>query len=239
MRHLLASSFVARRSRLLLLLVACSTALFLFLRPRLQPTRYWSPQHQTWWDADSTDAPCQMPALPQDVPDLRRFFKDVPALSCDEEPAWVVTAGGSRLVILEAARQRHGQITCEFTDLLRESDYRTVEGNSTRSSSSYSLLASDFVRVWCSGADGSSWSSVLAGVRQSAAPGPAPLSLLPAKRARLNVLILGTDSLSRNTFGRKLPITAAFLSDKLGAIILSGYNIVGDGTPQVSPQQLS
>ncbi|XP_037780695.1 uncharacterized protein LOC119577087 [Penaeus monodon] len=44
--------------------------------------------------------------------------------------------------------------------------------------------------------------------------------------------MIGFDSLSRNTFIRTLPKSYAFLSESLGAHVLEGYNIVGDGTPQ-------
>lgn len=48
----------------------------------------------------------------------------------------------------------------------------------------------------------------------------------------MNVIILGFDSLSRNSFIRKLPKSYAYLTATLGADVLQGYNIVGDGTPQ-------
>lgn len=49
---------------------------------------------------------------------------------------------------------------------------------------------------------------------------------------KLNVLMFGFDSLSRNTFIRKLPKTYHYLKQNLNALVLEGYNIVGDGTPQ-------
>ena len=49
----------------------------------------------------------------------------------------------------------------------------------------------------------------------------------------LNVLIWGQDSVSRLMFMRKLPKTFKYLEEELGAIVLKGYNILGDGTPQV------
>jgi len=48
----------------------------------------------------------------------------------------------------------------------------------------------------------------------------------------LNVLMMGFDSLSRNAFIRKLPKTYDYLTKELGADVLKGYNIIGDGTPQ-------
>lgn len=47
-----------------------------------------------------------------------------------------------------------------------------------------------------------------------------------------NVLMFGFDSLSRNMFQRNLPNSHKYLTETLGAIVLEGYNIVGDGTPQ-------
>ena len=46
----------------------------------------------------------------------------------------------------------------------------------------------------------------------------------------MNVLIFGLDSMSHMSYQRKLPKTYTFLRDKLRAVILHGYNIVGDAT---------
>ncbi|KJH41424.1 hypothetical protein DICVIV_12604 [Dictyocaulus viviparus] len=48
----------------------------------------------------------------------------------------------------------------------------------------------------------------------------------------LNVYFLGFDSLSQMSFRRKLPKTVKVLEETLKSVILNGYNIVGDGTPQ-------
>uniref|UniRef100_A0A1B6DNU0 Sulfatase N-terminal domain-containing protein n=2 Tax=Clastoptera arizonana TaxID=38151 RepID=A0A1B6DNU0_9HEMI len=56
--------------------------------------------------------------------------------------------------------------------------------------------------------------------------------MLPTNALGLNVLIFGFDSLSHNTFIRKLPKSYAYLKEELNVIALEGYNIVGDGTPQ-------
>lgn len=46
----------------------------------------------------------------------------------------------------------------------------------------------------------------------------------------LNILIYGLDSLSHLSFQRKLPLTYSYLKDSLDAVIMNGYNIVGDAT---------
>lgn len=51
-----------------------------------------------------------------------------------------------------------------------------------------------------------------------------------SKRNRLNVLLIGLDSISRLNSYRQLSDTRNFLLDELGAIELKGYNKVGDNT---------
>ncbi|KAJ8310199.1 hypothetical protein KUTeg_012064 [Tegillarca granosa] len=46
----------------------------------------------------------------------------------------------------------------------------------------------------------------------------------------MNVLMIGLDSLSNLAFQRKLPLTYRYLKNILEAVILHGYNIVGDAT---------
>jgi hypothetical protein len=47
---------------------------------------------------------------------------------------------------------------------------------------------------------------------------------------QMNVLILVLDSMSHLSYQRKLPKTYEYLKDELDAVILNGYNIVGDAT---------
>jgi hypothetical protein len=54
---------------------------------------------------------------------------------------------------------------------------------------------------------------------------------LPKRALGFNVLMFGFDSVSRMSWIRMLPKSYAYMV-KLGFIVLKGYNIVGDGTPQ-------
>lgn len=47
---------------------------------------------------------------------------------------------------------------------------------------------------------------------------------------QMNVLMFAMDSMSHMSYQRKLPKTYAYLRDELKAVILNGYNIVGDAT---------
>lgn len=77
------------------------------------------------------------------------------------------------------------------------------------------------------------WHSVLAGVKRDlAVKRDFTWDRVPEKALQLNVLLFGFDSLSRNTFMRKLPKSYRYLKQNLNSLVLEGYNIVGDGTPQ-------
>lgn len=77
------------------------------------------------------------------------------------------------------------------------------------------------------------WSSILSGVRHDQdVLDKTGWHLLPQTALGLNVLMFGFDSLSKNTFIRKLPKSYEYFKDQLHGTVLQGYNIVGDGTPQ-------
>lgn len=55
---------------------------------------------------------CKLPQLNISSPEIMRFIYDVPPLSCGPED-WV-TVEGSRLIITNKARTKHGRIECIF-----------------------------------------------------------------------------------------------------------------------------
>lgn len=104
-----------------------------------------------------------------------------------------------------------------------------------RTTDEYELIKSDFVSVKCwtdEWADRKYWNGLLTGIRKKSID----LSPLPKNVVNddspFNVIMFGLDSMSRNAFMRKLPRTYQYLTTVLGADVLNGYNIVGDGTPQ-------
>ncbi|XP_069997397.1 uncharacterized protein [Penaeus vannamei] len=175
---------------------------------------------------------CQHPVLDVKNPEIYRFFHHIDPVECGEEPEWV-TVKGSEATITQKARDDHGDIECSFTEVVRENDYVNRRGLTTTTHDSFTLVNSDFYTVACTAKDGKTWSNTVAGIRRDedvrASTG---WDKVPADGLRVNYLMIGFDSLSRNTFIRTLPKSYAFLSDVLGAQVLEGYNIVGDGTPQ-------
>lgn len=135
--------------------------------------------------------------------------------------------------IQNAIVDRLGMITCDFTSIVRgNNDFDIENGERVRSKGRFEMIQSDFVSVKCWTDDPRNrqyWSGLLTGIRK-----PAVEALQPRanKEMPFSVIMFGLDSMSRNAFIRKLPKTYEYLTQQLGADVLQGYNIVGDGTPQ-------
>ncbi|XP_050426970.1 uncharacterized protein LOC126837189 [Adelges cooleyi] len=175
---------------------------------------------------------CKLPNLDPFDPIMMSFIKPEPPLVCDSEEDWVVVKG-SVARITEKARKKHGDVQCEFSDVLRSNEFATSTGVITSTHTEYNLKATDFFRVHCKSGNGkTSWESRMAGIRlDDDVMERTGWDHVPEDGLRLNVLIIGLDSVSHMMVQRKLPKIYAKLKS-MGAYVLEGYNIVGDGTPQ-------
>lgn len=71
--------------------------------------------------------------------------------------------------------------------------------------------------------DKEKWNSVLTGIRYDAKVWETiGWETVPEDGMKMNVLMLGFDSLSRNTFIRKLPKTYEYMTQVLGTHVLKG-----------------
>lgn len=175
---------------------------------------------------------CKHPHLDVKSPDIMKFIKDEGPITCSEEEDWVKVVG-SNAVITQEAKKKYGDIECSFTDVIRTNDFTNQIGLTTTTHTEYNLEASDYVRVRCAGESGNRWSSILAGIRHDQdILDRTGWHLLPPTALGLNILMFGFDSLSKNTFMRKLPNSYSYFKETMKGIVLEGYNIVGDGTPQ-------
>lgn len=171
---------------------------------------------------------CRLPQLPLDTPEIMKFYESVGKINCGSEPDWV-TCEQSICSIKPKISAIYGDIKCSYTDIIRTTDYTARLEQPVHTKEPYVLKQSDFVKVACQASTGQSWDGMAHGIRDTVRrPTLAPQEITPL----YNVLMFGFDSLSRNAFMRKLPRTYAYLTEKLGGIVLKGYNIVGDGTPQ-------
>ncbi|CAH1369497.1 unnamed protein product [Tenebrio molitor] len=175
---------------------------------------------------------CKQPKLPVFSPEMMKFVHEELPLDCTGAGKDWVKCEDSECKIQEEIKNLHGSITCAFTDIIRVNDFENTNGETTYSDSYYKLEASDVVRVSCR-SHSNEWSSTLTGIhldpnvwKQSS------WNKLPSAALKLNVLMFGFDSISRNSFIRKLPKSYKYLTEVLHGDVLQGYNIIGDGTPQ-------
>ncbi|VVC43462.1 Hypothetical protein CINCED_3A003648 [Cinara cedri] len=175
---------------------------------------------------------CQRPILDPFDPVMMSFLKEEPPLVCDEEEDWV-TIKGNIARITDKALKKYGDIQCKFMDVLRANEFSTSLGVVTTTHTEYNLETSDFFRVYCESENGQfSWESRMAGIRfDEDVINRAGWDRVPKDGLGLNVLMIGLDSMSHMMVQRKLPKVYSKLKS-MGAHILDGYNIVGDGTPQ-------
>ncbi|XP_025413865.1 uncharacterized protein LOC112685993 isoform X2 [Sipha flava] len=163
---------------------------------------------------------------------MMSFMKNEPPLVCAEEEDWV-NIKGNIARITDKALKKYGDIQCKFMDVLRANEFSTSVGVVTTTHTEYNLETSDFFRVYCESENSQhSWESRMAGIRfDEDVINRAGWDRVPKDGLGLNVLMLGLDSLSNMMVQRKLPKVYSKIKS-MGAHILEGYNIVGDGTPQ-------
>ena len=161
------------------------------------------------------------------------FFDSVPPLKCSHRKNWVFTKNG-RFKISREAIKNNGDITCDITPVVRGGDDFTVNNAKTiRNIKDGTRLTSDFFRASCEAENGQRYDNLhMAISRKENAISTAGNGHLSKSNMGMNVLMLGFDSVSRLTWMRNLPNSHSYFVNVLKGIVLEGYNIVGDGTPQ-------
>ena len=145
-----------------------------------------------------------------------------------EEKNWVYIANISIYIDIDAEK-RHGNIACDCTSVERETDLKVNSGAIIKYIKNGTRLPSDFVYVNCTASDGTLYNNTHSGVLPHDSD---TMPDLPEGALGLNILMIGFDSMSRLAWQRSLPETFAYLTESLGAVVLNGYNAVGDGTIQ-------
>ena len=173
---------------------------------------------------------CVLPKMKLWPPLYRKLFFKPKPLDCSlAEENWVYVDRG-KFQISASAIRRHGEVACVYTPLMRGSDdFTTIWGDPVADMKSGMRLQTDFFKVNCTAGDNSTYFNIHAGIRPVRQPSPEP-SDGTQNPLGLNILIIGFDSTSRLAWMRNLPKTYDYLVSVLGASVMEGYNIVGDGT---------
>uniref|UniRef100_A0A914VUB8 DUF229 domain containing protein n=1 Tax=Plectus sambesii TaxID=2011161 RepID=A0A914VUB8_9BILA len=180
-----------------------------------------------------SDQICRIPKLDINAPAIIKFLHTPKLLNCNQtETNWAFIENG-RFYIADEAVRAHGPIKCNHFRFWRVSDDKLASDVISDVQNGSMIEKSDFFRAECNATKNMSWSNLFATiVPDLSAIEKAKAVKKSAAATNLNVYIIGFDSLSSLMFQRKLKKTYKFLVQDLEAVILEGYNIVGDGTPQ-------
>lgn len=187
----------------------------------------------------SSEKQCFIPNMLIDDPTLSRFMKYYEPLQCSSESNWVYTKDGKFYVNKNIA-DKFSEIKCDYYNIRRLSDDTFHEYPIVKNIKNGTDLIGDSFRVVCKGSykgffgllrSKKTYTNVHVGV-------PKPKNLIKPTVSmnnktspnRMHVFIFLLDSMSRINFIRKLP-NFYKLIDGMNALIMEGFNVVGDGTP--------
>ena len=178
---------------------------------------------------------CVHPEMPVNNPNIMQYLRKVPPIQCTDED-WVFTKNG-RVYISQAAEDRHGPISCEMTYIYMDGNDEISARSNTEMLKDGSLLEHDSFSVKCKAEDGQSNENLHSGIarRNDILVKTKPQTYKHSNdkaTSDLNIVIWGLDSMSSLMFQRVLPKAHRYFTETLGGVLLEGYNIAGDGTPQ-------
>uniref|UniRef100_A0A915PL71 DUF229 domain-containing protein n=1 Tax=Setaria digitata TaxID=48799 RepID=A0A915PL71_9BILA len=177
---------------------------------------------------------CRIPKLNINGSEVIGFFHHVDSLNCgkNKEKEWAYVDEKGLFSISSNAIKLHGDIKCTVAYFERVSDSE-LKIHPQIPITPGSLLTRDYSIVECIGGDREKWKHLLWTVVPDRKK-EEDLSHIkkPSDWSGLDVYFIGFDSLSQLSFRRKLPKTVKFIEEEFDGVVLDGYNIVGDGTPQ-------
>lgn len=175
---------------------------------------------------------CLIPKLSVDDPEIQEYLRHWDAMECSPRRNWIYTSDG-HYYIDDHAVQNYTNVTCDYYNIVRVNDNKQTEVLYPNYPNGSKLLDDGF-KVICKALDHEmklvNYTNVHFGV-------PIITALhdsMPPKRENVinsHVFIYLLDSLSRINFIRKLPKFYKFLTEQMDAVVMEGFNIVGDGTP--------
>lgn len=172
---------------------------------------------------------CKLPNLLVDDPQIRPYLKHYGTIRCAAETNWVYSADGKFHIKPEILRQ-YPNVSCTYVHLIRNGDDTYREEFHYNYKAGSPLLGEAFVAD-CHTADGKlTHRNLHVGV-----PSVPDLQQRHDQSGKtqlgLDVYIYLLDSMSRVNFMRKLPKFYDVLTGQMGAAVMEGFNVVGDGTP--------
>jgi hypothetical protein len=196
------------------------------------------------FDAESKDtkpskgiesSTCKIPKLEKDNPQILSAYHEPKPLNCEKYPQnWLFIDKDGKLQATEYGKNSIGveKMKCEGSYFYRLTDMKLKWKHLGQISIGYPLTEGDFTQVNCT-ADNQKWKHIFMNIApKKDVIEKAEKTTHSSSWSGLSVYWFAFDSLSQMAFRRSLRKTTEYLEKKMGSIVLNGYNIVGDGTPQ-------
>ena len=178
--------------------------------------------------AGSDNLACVHPRLPLSAKRI-----EAGPLKCGPEN-WVYTKNG-RLYIKPGILQTYHNVRCSYASVQRTGGdfWEDIHTGTFKEFSEGDQLESDFFRVNCKSSDGTRHENLHSGISYQRKLQQRNVNgNINKQTLGLNILIFGFDSMSQVTWRTYLRESYKYFTETLKGVVLEGYNIVGDGTPQ-------
>ncbi len=185
---------------------------------------------------DENNAPqsqiCVLPKLNYMPESFRKYYERPVHFKCLPDYNWVEVSKGS-IHILEQAKVKYGEnntLSCKVIPIIRiDEDTSELAYEEIIELEDTMLAQSDFMKVECRGRY-KIYENLHATV--VAKPDLKSRASYPKHSLGTDVIIFGFDSVSRMSWMRNLPKSHRYFTEEMKGVVMKGYNIVGDGTPQ-------
>lgn len=194
-----------------------------------------------------------MPNLPLIMAAEKDYDLKMPPIKCDGNVNWLNVVNGTIQWNSDILVKYPNGVVCQIKYIVRKDDFHQVlSSQTTNFDSTLSKvipLDNDYFHADCKTKSAGvldpirRFSNYFASIKiksevlerkdgfDTSSGGVAPVSRRRTKDIpKLNVFVFGFDSISRLNFIRRLPNLYKYLTEGLGATILTSHNVVGDGT---------
>uniref|UniRef100_A0A7E4VT59 Uncharacterized protein n=1 Tax=Panagrellus redivivus TaxID=6233 RepID=A0A7E4VT59_PANRE len=194
-----------------------------------------NPDANSKLSSKNQETSCNLPKLSKSSPEIEKSYKKPLPLRCERYPEhWLYLDAKKIPQLTDYAKSfDQSQLTCSAAYFYRETDNSLIWKHIPKLEiGTTALTDGDFISVNCT-LGTKKWKHLFMQLS------PIPSVIEASKSAKrsskwsgLSVYWFSFDSLSQQAFRRLLPKTIDYLENVMGSVVMNGYNIVGDGTPQ-------
>uniref|UniRef100_A0A1I7Y327 DUF229 domain-containing protein n=1 Tax=Steinernema glaseri TaxID=37863 RepID=A0A1I7Y327_9BILA len=177
---------------------------------------------------------CRIPKLELHKPEIMAFYESAKPLNCDKHEAnWVFLDSERRLQLTPYATKQFGSsVKCDIEYFFRVNDNRLRQETTKNFIIGSVIDKGDYFLADCFSGKSHWKGALMTIVPQTERIKEQKQKKQPDDWSGLNVFFMGMDSLSQMAYRRVMPKTVEYFEKIMKGIVLNGYNIVGDGTPQ-------